>query len=67
VATSKKSIAALEKALSAPDVVEALANCRDLIPDEGEGPQQVVVHAFACIFGHCKRHVDELAAGGLDL
>ena len=47
--TAKKGLAALEKALGAPDAAEALANCRELVPDEGKGPQQVVVYAYACV------------------
>jgi hypothetical protein len=47
--TAKRGLAALKKALGAPDAAEALANCRALIPDDGQGPQQVVVHAYACV------------------
>ena len=44
-----KSVAALRKALQANEPVEALAQVRELVPDDGEGPQQVIVYAYACI------------------
>ena len=44
-----KSVAAIRKALRSNDPVEALANVRALVPDDGEGPQQVVVYAYASI------------------
>ena len=44
-----KSVAAIRKALQSDDPVEALAAVRSLVPDDGEGPQQVVVYAYACI------------------
>ena len=44
-----RSAAAIRKALQSNDPAEALATVRALVPDDGEGPQQVVVYAYACI------------------
>ena len=44
-----RSVAAIRKALQSNGPAEALASVRALVPDDGEGPQQVVVYAYACI------------------
>ena len=44
-----RSVAAIRQALQTDDPAEALAAVRALVPDDGEGPQQVVVYAYACI------------------
>ena len=44
-----RSVAAIRKALRSNEPAEALAAVRALVPDDGEGPQQVVVYAYACI------------------
>lgn len=44
-----RSVAALRTALQSVDPAEALAQLRALVPDDGEGAQQVIVYAYACI------------------
>ena len=46
---SNARLAKLERALSSSRIFDALEKVRGLVPDDGTGVQEVVVHAFACI------------------